>query len=64
MGFLLPARPTSAVRSSRASAAGRAVGGVETKEEKEGPALRRSRNVVCSREGAEGGGEVEEVAVA
>ena len=42
ISFFLPAGPTRAVRSSRASCAGRVVGGVGTNSESEGPLFRRS----------------------
>lgn len=56
ISFFLPAGPTRAVRSSRASSGGRFVGGVGMNSEREGPVLRRSWNVVRGR------GEVRSVA--
>ena len=54
ISFCLPAGPTRAVRSSRASEGESEVEGLETKEERLGPLLRRSWKVVRGR-GLEGG---------
>ena len=49
ISFFLPAGPTSAVRSSRASDVGRLDDGVGINSEREGPLLRRSWNVIFVR---------------